>query len=141
MGKKIVIVDNYDSFTYNLSHLVRELGAEVTVLRNDKFEIGELEQFDGALVAQELLQSGDLTVGIDIANALGSNVYLVFSDRGMGCNDLAVEIGKANAVVVDQVERTDARPRKRFHNISADAADAENRHASGGKPLHGAFSE
>lgn len=51
MGKKIVIVDNYDSFTYNLSHLVRELGAEVTVLRNDKFEIGELEQFDKIILS------------------------------------------------------------------------------------------
>ena len=30
---KIVIIDNYDSFTYNLSHLVKELGAEVTVMR------------------------------------------------------------------------------------------------------------
>lgn len=29
---KTVIIDNYDSFTYNLSHLVKELGAEVTVL-------------------------------------------------------------------------------------------------------------
>ena len=28
---KTVIIDNYDSFTYNLSHLVKELGAEVTV--------------------------------------------------------------------------------------------------------------
>ena len=34
---KIVIIDNYDSFTYNLSHLVKELGADVTVFRNDKF--------------------------------------------------------------------------------------------------------
>ena len=34
---KIVIIDNYDSFTYNLAHLVKQLGAEVTVLRNDKF--------------------------------------------------------------------------------------------------------
>ena len=36
---KIAIIDNYDSFTYNLSHLVKELGAEVTVLRNDQFEL------------------------------------------------------------------------------------------------------
>lgn len=43
---KIVIIDNYDSFTYNLSHLIKELGADVTVLRNDCFQIGELEQFD-----------------------------------------------------------------------------------------------
>lgn len=40
---KIVIIDNYDSFTYNLSHLVKELGAEVTVYRNDKFELEDLE--------------------------------------------------------------------------------------------------
>ena len=33
---KIVIIDNYDSFTYNLAHLVKELGADVTVYRNEK---------------------------------------------------------------------------------------------------------
>lgn len=43
---KIVIIDNYDSFTYNLSHLIKELGADVTVLRNDCFQLDELEQFD-----------------------------------------------------------------------------------------------
>ena len=42
---KIVIIDNYDSFTYNLSHLVKELGAEVTVVRNDQFRLEELEQY------------------------------------------------------------------------------------------------
>ena len=48
---KIVIIDNYDSFTYNLSHLVKELGAEVTVLRNDRFELPELEQFDKIILS------------------------------------------------------------------------------------------
>ena len=48
---KIVIIDNYDSFTYNLSHLVKELGADVTVLRNDKFELRELEQFDKIILS------------------------------------------------------------------------------------------
>mgnify|MGYP005764319367 FL=1 len=43
---KIVIIDNYDSFTYNLSHLLKELGAEVVVVRNDKFELKDLEQYD-----------------------------------------------------------------------------------------------
>jgi anthranilate synthase/aminodeoxychorismate synthase-like glutamine amidotransferase len=32
---RILLVDNYDSFTYNLAHLFEELGADVTVLRND----------------------------------------------------------------------------------------------------------
>ena len=43
---KIAIIDNYDSFTYNLSHLLKELGAEVDVVRNDKFELKDLEQYD-----------------------------------------------------------------------------------------------
>ncbi|MCQ2204017.1 MAG: aminodeoxychorismate/anthranilate synthase component II [Bacteroidales bacterium] len=43
---KVVIIDNYDSFTYNLSHLLKELGAEVTVYRNDCFEMSQLEAFD-----------------------------------------------------------------------------------------------
>lgn len=43
---KIVIIDNYDSFTYNLSHLIKELGADVTVLRNDCFKLETLEQYD-----------------------------------------------------------------------------------------------
>jgi anthranilate synthase component 2 len=43
---KTIIIDNYDSFTYNLSHLLKELGASVTVVRNDKFNIEDLEQYD-----------------------------------------------------------------------------------------------
>lgn len=42
----IAIIDNYDSFTYNLSHLIKELGAKVTVFRNDTFNLTELEPFD-----------------------------------------------------------------------------------------------
>ncbi|MBO4333153.1 MAG: aminodeoxychorismate/anthranilate synthase component II [Paludibacteraceae bacterium] len=49
--KKIVIIDNYDSFTYNLSHLVKALGADVTVYRNDQFELPQLEQFDKIILS------------------------------------------------------------------------------------------
>ena len=48
---KIVIIDNYDSFTYNLSHLVKELGAEVTVLRNDQFELSDLEPYSKIILS------------------------------------------------------------------------------------------
>lgn len=48
---KIVIIDNYDSFTYNLSHLVKELGAEVAVLRNDQFELPQLDVFDRIILS------------------------------------------------------------------------------------------
>ena len=43
---KIVIIDNYDSVTYNLRHLIKEIGAEVTVIRNDQFTLNQLEPFD-----------------------------------------------------------------------------------------------
>lgn len=49
--KKIVIIDNYDSFTYNLAHLVKELGAEVCVYRNDKFSMEQLEEFDKIILS------------------------------------------------------------------------------------------
>ncbi len=48
---KVVIIDNYDSFTYNLSHLVKELGAEVTVLRNDQFELPALETYSKIILS------------------------------------------------------------------------------------------
>ena len=48
---KAVIIDNYDSFTYNLSHLVKELGADVTVVRNDRFSLEELERFDKIILS------------------------------------------------------------------------------------------
>lgn len=47
----VVIIDNYDSFTYNLAHLVKELGIAVDVLRNDQFSIEELEQYDKIILS------------------------------------------------------------------------------------------
>ena len=48
---KIVIIDDYDSFTYNLSHLVKELGAEVTVLRNDQFHLEDLQEYSKIILS------------------------------------------------------------------------------------------
>ncbi|MCC8153124.1 MAG: aminodeoxychorismate/anthranilate synthase component II [Tannerellaceae bacterium] len=42
----ILLFDNYDSFTYNLLHILKELGAEVEVHRNDKISLDEIERFD-----------------------------------------------------------------------------------------------
>jgi len=43
---RALVIDNYDSFTYNLVQYLGELGAEVEVVRNDKAEVGELLQRD-----------------------------------------------------------------------------------------------
>ncbi|MEJ2163568.1 MAG: aminodeoxychorismate/anthranilate synthase component II [Robiginitalea sp.] len=44
--KEILVIDNYDSFTYNLVHDLEELGCAVTVFRNDTFALGEVAPFD-----------------------------------------------------------------------------------------------
>lgn len=51
MNKKILVIDNYDSFTYNLVHLINELGYEVEVWRNDKFKLEDVNQFDKILLS------------------------------------------------------------------------------------------
>ncbi|AMO21407.2 anthranilate synthase component II [Flavobacterium columnare] len=47
----IAVIDNYDSFTYNLVHYLEDLDCEVTVYRNDEFELAELEKFDKILLS------------------------------------------------------------------------------------------
>lgn len=47
----ILVIDNYDSFTYNLVHYLEDLDCEVTVYRNDEFELTEVEKFDKILLS------------------------------------------------------------------------------------------
>lgn len=44
--KKILVIDNYDSFTYNLVHYLEDLGCEVIVKRNDQLTLDEVDAFD-----------------------------------------------------------------------------------------------
>lgn len=48
---RIAIIDNYDSFTYNLAHLVKAIGVDVDVLRNDCFELHSLAEYDKLLLS------------------------------------------------------------------------------------------
>lgn len=43
---KVIVIDNYDSFTYNLVHYLEDLGCTVTVKRNDQLEIKDIEPYD-----------------------------------------------------------------------------------------------
>ncbi len=49
--KKILVIDNYDSFTYNLVHYLEDLNCNVTVYRNDEFELDEIAHFDKILLS------------------------------------------------------------------------------------------
>jgi anthranilate synthase component II len=48
---KILVIDNYDSFTYNLVHYLEDLNCQVTVYRNDEFDLKEVENFDKILLS------------------------------------------------------------------------------------------
>ena len=49
--QKVLIIDNYDSFTFNLVHYLEDLNAAVTVFRNDEFELQEIEAFDKIILS------------------------------------------------------------------------------------------
>ncbi len=49
--KKILVIDNYDSFTYNLVHYLQDLDCDVTVKRNDKLTLDEVDNFDKILLS------------------------------------------------------------------------------------------
>jgi len=48
---KVVVIDNYDSFTYNLVHILDKLEVEVTIIRNDQFHIDDLEAYDKIMIS------------------------------------------------------------------------------------------
>jgi para-aminobenzoate synthetase component 2 len=48
---RILVIDNYDSFVYNIVQYLAQLGAEVVVRRNDEVTVAELDGFDGVLIS------------------------------------------------------------------------------------------
>ncbi len=75
-GVLLLVIDNYDSFTYNLVHLFEELGAEVRVFRNDAITVEEAE----ALAPSHLLISpgpgrpADAGISVELIRRLGPRV-------------------------------------------------------------------
>ena len=51
MATKILVVDNYDSFVFNLVQYLAQLGAECTVLRNDEVVVSDARNYDGVLIS------------------------------------------------------------------------------------------
>ena len=49
--RKILVVDNYDSFVFNLVQYLQQLGAECTVVRNDAIKVSEADKYDGVLIS------------------------------------------------------------------------------------------
>jgi anthranilate synthase component 2 len=48
---KILVLDNYDSFTYNLVHIIRALGHPVDIYRNDKISVDDVSKYDKIMLS------------------------------------------------------------------------------------------
>jgi anthranilate synthase/aminodeoxychorismate synthase-like glutamine amidotransferase len=68
---RVLVIDNYDSFTYNLVQYLGELGAEVEVVRNDKATVAELldRQADRLVISPGPCTPADAGVSIEAARA------------------------------------------------------------------------
>lgn len=75
-GVRVLMIDNYDSFTYNLVHLFEELGADVVTVRNDAITVEEALAggFDRLVVSPGPGRPADAGVSIEMIRALGATV-------------------------------------------------------------------
>jgi anthranilate synthase component II len=75
----VLLLDNYDSFTYNLYQYLCELGAEVTVRRNDAITVDEAHAMhpDSVVISPGPGVPEDAGVSIDLIRALGSSVPIL----------------------------------------------------------------
>jgi para-aminobenzoate synthetase component 2 len=68
MATKILVVDNYDSFVFNLVQYLGQLGAECTVVRNDEVAAEEASKYDGVLISPGPGTPEKAGVSIDMIN-------------------------------------------------------------------------
>ena len=72
----LLVIDNYDSFTYNLVHLFEELGAEVRVFRNDAITVEQAEALEPThlLISPGPGRPADAGVSVEVIRRLGPRV-------------------------------------------------------------------
>ena len=58
MSTQVLVIDNYDSFVYNLVHYLEDLGCKVTVKRNDQLS---LEEAEAAMVRNESKRQDEMS--------------------------------------------------------------------------------
>ena len=98
--KKVVIIDNYDSFTYNLVHYLEDLNANVTVFRNDEFELEELAKFDKILLSPGPGIPDEAGLLKDVIRKYGSNKSILGVCLGL---QAIAEVYEANLMNLNKV--------------------------------------
>jgi anthranilate synthase component 2 len=70
---KILVFDNYDSFTYNLVHAIRRLGYDVDVARNDRIAIEEVKKYDKIVLSPGPGIPSESGILLDLINTYASS--------------------------------------------------------------------
>ncbi len=86
-GNRILIVDNYDSFTYNLVQALGALGADLAVFRNDHLDLDEVERFapDGIVISPGPKAPADAGVSKEILLWYGPHIKTLGVCLGHQC--------------------------------------------------------
>ena len=90
MGARVLVVDNYDSFTYNLVQELAELGAEPTVVRNDAWTLEQVREFapEGIVISPgpgTPEKPSDVGISNDLIRELGPTTPLLGVCLGHQC--------------------------------------------------------
>ena len=78
-GLRVLLLDNYDSFTYNLYQYLCELGAEVEVARNDEISVEDIEgrELDGIVISPGPSRPENAGVSMDVIRRFGPDVPIL----------------------------------------------------------------
>ena len=82
---RLALIDNYDSFTYNLVQYMAELGAEPRVFRNDEVSVDELAGYEGIIISPGPGYPGDAGVSIEAIQRLSGKVAILGVCLGHQC--------------------------------------------------------
>jgi para-aminobenzoate synthetase component 2 len=78
MTTKVLVIDNYDSFVFNIVQYLAQLGADVAVKRNDEVELSEAKNYDGVLLSPGPGTPSDAGVCIDMVHYCAENKIPLF---------------------------------------------------------------
>ena len=78
---------------------------------------------------------------VDVEDAVFHNIDFVFADSASGGDDLTVQVGEADFVIIDQIKFTNSTSHKCLYGITADSTDSKNGNSGVRQFLHGFFTK
>ena len=79
MDKRLLVIDNYDSFTFNLVQYLGELGADLTVIRNDRITVQEIREMgpDRIVISPGPGVPARAGISVELIRSLGPDIPIL----------------------------------------------------------------